>query len=840
MISPMPSHANAPSAQAIIPPPARLWFGARAPGPQTRLFRRTLHLAAPPQAAQWQLYAESIYQCWVNGHYVGRGPAFHHPTRPALQSYEVSHLLQAGANVLAVLVHYPDLSTHNHVPADAPGLVTQLVLGQGDSEQIVGADAHWKATDRTGWREDGPRRCWALAYIEHFDQRQSPSVQAPDGRGEIHWTSPVYDDTLWQPATVEAPATTAPSAQWGLCPLPPLRYAHQPPRQFMGAYGIDQPPAPITRTPGAPSIGADLLAAKWQENPSFTAQFATPAPDRFTVHGLSRQSGAILCFDMGSQVTGQVTLECRAQTAGIVDIGWAECIVDGRPAIVRKGVSYCDRIELAGGTLRWEPIHFSSMRYLMVALRGFEGEVSVQRLGVRVSEPALDWPVAVQFGEERAQGIARLCVNTLRVGVQEGLMDCPTREQAPYVADGQLIARWLAQVSGDARHWRYLVSEQFLRQAPNGLIRSSVFSGGQDTLLDYSLLGVVGTRDYLRYSDDRQTVAQWIDACRRVLGWFEARREPSGLCVTNRGPVVNTRAWDFPYDPHSPQMREEDNLMLFIDHPGMGWHNVTEAGIDRRGTNAALNALIILAQRALADLEEAVGEPPRAEALRSEASALAAQVRQSFFDPQKGLFVDGIHEGKPLSQISEQTNTWAIAAGCCTDEEARRIIIRLLDDPDPAVARNGPYFWAYLLPEMARLGLHRLALDRIAARWGPMLDGGATTLWETFTGDHLDTWCHPWSGAPIEFYLTHVLGLPGLDSPDEPVVLRPRADLMAQAAGQVGTRHGMVSMAWQTEGKKVKLQGTLPGTLRGRLILPEGERQVSGSWMLETQMTRGD
>src|SRR5690606_9649704 len=123
----------------------------------------------------------------------------------------------------------------------------------------------------------------------------------------------------------------------------------------------------------------------------------------------------------------------------------------------------------------------------------------------------------------------------------------------------------------------------------------------------------------------------------------------------------------------------------------------------------------------------------------------------------------------------------------------RQILKHLLTSDDPRIARCGPYFWAYLFPELVRLGLDTHAIEKTRRLWGGMLAGGATTLWETFLGDDLDTWCHPWSGAPIEYLLTGVLGLPGHGFDPDNVVLRPRTTLLKHAKGSIFTRLGRFS-----------------------------------------------
>jgi hypothetical protein len=287
-----------------------------------------------------------------------------------------------------------------------------------------------------------------------------------------------------------------------------------------------------------------------------------------------------------------------------------------------------------------------------------------------------------------------------------------------------------------------------------------------------------------------------------------------------------------------PKLDSPEQLVLFIDHPGMGWHNKNEAGIDRRGTNAALNAILVLAKRALADLETVAGNHAAARELRADANHLSALITGTFFDTRRALFVDGVLEGQPHSQISEQTNTLAIAAGCCGDETARSILVRLLQSTDTTIARSGPYFWAYLFPELRRLGLYKLALDRTRALWGRMVESGATALWETFLGDDLDTWCRPWAGAPLEFLLTGILGLPGINVHGSPIILRPRYDLLAKAEGSIFMRHGLFSIGWIRSAETIHLRGFCPAGVTIKVHAPDGEVLISteGDWEITRKL----
>ncbi len=69
------------------------------------------------------------------------------------------------------------------------------------------------------------------------------------------------------------------------------------------------------------------------------------------------------------------------------------------------------------------------------------------------------------------------------------------------------------------------------------------------------------------------------------------------------------------------------------------------------------------------------------------------------------------------------------------------------------LCRCSPYFHFYFLPALRVAGLEGEAIALIKQEWGEMLERGATTAWESFAGDELDSLCHPWSTAPYLFLL---------------------------------------------------------------------------------------
>lgn len=815
---------------------SRIWLGADKGLNATRLFRKTISIrdTGALQSARWVVFADAVYHIWVNGHYVGRGPTFFHPHRRPIQCYDVRRWLRSGRNVMAALVHSPGLSLHNYIPSACPGLVCRLDLQfRNGKRRTVRSDGSWKASARTGWRSDSPRRSWAIGFIEHFDA----------GRHPFGWMDPDFDDSRWPVAEPRAPFRREQPGVYIDPGLPKLRFEFMPVRSVNGVYTVGGKGAALrfNRKLTCAAFGNALLSESWTPARAFMAQKSfNPQTGGFTLRGARASKAIALCFDLGAQYTGGVVFEMESDTGGTLDMGWAELMEHGRPQVMRKGNTYADRFEAKPGRNRWQPIGFSSGRYLLLVVRGFAGTIRFHRFGMLASEPDLSWNGCFRCEKPMLNAIWNLCARTVRVGTQAGIMDCPTREQAAYVNDGNPTADWIARLTGDFSHWRHLVRETFAVQSQTGLIKTTIFSGAKAVLIDLELLAVINARDYLRESGDVATIREILPAGKRLLEGFSRWQDADGLFVFDWEHHYVWRNSLHPYCAKVTRIKnpgtavaafEHPLLNVFIDHPGMGWHNVGEPGIDRRGVNAAMNALLAIAYRALGEMADSCGESD-GPAWRTKADRSTALCHR-FWNAKRGVFADGIRRGRMLKQISQQTNTWCLMATKPDADAARRIMKIILSDKNRTMARSGPYFWHWMLPLMHELGLHREALQQIERRWSVMVKHGATTLWETFAGDELDSYCHPFAAAPLDFLLRSIVGIGPLPDGQRVIELQPRWDLLNEVMACVMTPQGEIRIEWKRRAKEVVASGRLPPRIKARIHLPSGTViERSGLWQL--------
>ncbi len=152
-----------------------IWVHDHAPDPhEIAMFRHTFTLNAPLTSTQLAMFADTRYEVWVDGAWVGRGPArFSLHTR----EYDTYHLdtLAPGTHLIAVIVQWapntrrsesttPFLKAHIHGSTPAGDTIT------------IGTGTHWKAKKCTAWRQDAALvHAWKLiGPTEMLDLRKLP------------------------------------------------------------------------------------------------------------------------------------------------------------------------------------------------------------------------------------------------------------------------------------------------------------------------------------------------------------------------------------------------------------------------------------------------------------------------------------------------------------------------------------------------------------------------------------------------------------------------------------------------------------------------------------------
>ncbi|MEI7808979.1 MAG: alpha-L-rhamnosidase C-terminal domain-containing protein, partial [Verrucomicrobiota bacterium] len=141
----------------------------------------------------------------------------------------------------------------------------------------------------------------------------------------------------------------------------------------------------------------------------------------------------------------------------------------------------------------------------------------------------------------------------------------------------------------------------------------------------------------------------------------------------------------------------------------------------------------------------------------------------------------------------------------------------LVHPPEKMVRLGSPFAAFYLYEAYEKLGLQDEIVKDIYHNYVPMIEAGATTVWESYpqgtTGR--DQWptrshCHAWSAAPVRFFNRIILGVKAAEPGGNAIEISPHLSGLTWAKGKTLTRHGVVEVSWRKEGNRLLLNFKAP------------------------------
>jgi alpha-L-rhamnosidase len=688
------------------------------PGAERRnhfaLFTRSLPVSGSP-VVRVRMTASYHYELYINGVFVNRGPVHGDPNW--CQYDELVYVCGPGEDTLdiAVVVHHSSGKNIHYLLPAPPGLIAEFAMG----ETWFGTDESWKCLDLDTWQDNTPERNWALDYCEDYDAAPEPAK----------WETKRFfeaDTATWPAAVlVYAPVWKGYTPR----PVPLIRSGRAVPARFWAYRASDV---------GTENIG-DCSRVADEESlvpvPIPAEHFLNSFHLIASVNALLPEANAFT-FDLGREWVGHYAFRVSAPAGTVIEISGAELLQNGplrRPWIFRKGCRYTVRYRAKESEKQQEFYSFSwtGCRYLHVVVRGSTEGVEFHDIALRTRSVPLARQKKVILDRGPLADILNICWHTLEVSAQEHLIDCPSREQTQYWGDGVFIAQTYWKAFGEETYLRYYL-DCFLHAPLNehGQL-SAKYPGNAESLLDYSLIPLIGQEFYKENTGTYYKPAETLEKALRLKEWFDRHLDENGLVT-------------FDYEAYAKQ-----GLRTFIDHPGIGWHDFPHPGIDRDGTSCPLNTFFYGFLRIAADLAAFLGRP-EASGLYRQADRLAEALLGTFFDGS--VYHDAIKDGALSAGTSWHTNCLFVYFDLVKGDAATQLMQKMLEGYNH-LCRCSPYFHFFLLPALRKAGLEKEALALLPGEWKPMLNAGATTAWEGFLGDAKDSLCHPWSTAPLLFFL---------------------------------------------------------------------------------------
>jgi hypothetical protein len=762
------------------------WIWDRPPAPEKNAytyFRKEFTLEAAPASAPAAITADSRYLLYVNGRYVGRGPVRSSPERQSYDTYELAPFLAAGANVVAVLVHFFGEGNEQYLLGRG-GLLFEAAVAGSAAPIVVKSDATWRASRSSAWDAAAPRENDSNGFVEIYDARREPLGWTHPGFAGSGWTAPFLIGRPPQPPWLTLLPRDIPFlAEREIRPTAVVRVGEV--ARLAGADPLQVAPQVDAEPLGPPTSVAVA-------NPGYLVSSEGPAT---TVTTPAAGRDAAIVLDMGRVISGYPFVLVDGPAGVVIDVAFSEWLDDERVVAVRSPVRFgdfegrpmytADRLTLRAGPLRWQRFSFSGFRYLQLTVRGAATPVRVLAAGAVFTSYPFAARGRYRSSDELLNRIWSVGAYTTLVSTSDVFMDCPWREKGQWIDMAAPLASYNA-FGDQAIASRYLRTTAQSQDA-DGRMFFPYPSWFSFELPDQTMWWGMHLWQYYLHFGDLGLVAELYPVLARANDWFQAHLSPRGLLLAS---------W-----PHAgPRL-----LWPWVDHGHRAGANVPG---QKLGEMAALDALYYKFLLDAANLARAVGRAADAAAFETQAAGLKASFHAAYWDPGRGSYWDDPARTIP----GEQASVLAVLYGLAPPEQWTRIIDNVMG-ADFSVGRSGPHFYFFVLDALAKAGLYDRALDAVRRRWGDLLAQGATTWWEGWTLD-LDFFGQPWppgerhnlslahgyGSAPTYFLSTLSLGVRPIAPGFARVLVAPTPGDLDWATGAVPTPRGPVAVAWSRTG----------------------------------------
>jgi alpha-L-rhamnosidase len=782
--------ARAASALRFFPTARPVWPRGRETEMNLSVGFRAVFHASAGQKAELRVAAATIYRAWINGEYLGCGPARAAHGYFRVDTWDLSHRLRLGANLVAIEV--AGYNCNSYYLLDQPSFVQAEVTS---GPHVLASTAGQGVLFEAGVLPDRVQKVQRYSF-------QRPFV-------EVYRLAPDFD--RWRcdvsarlPATQLAEQSAVNLLPRGV-PYPAFTVWKATQCGPRGTFQPHPPAGKLWKDRSLVNIGpklkgfveADLTVALSNEAQQHASQLQThdfqPYDDTRPIV-LGPQTFEI--GDLGVDRAGFLRAQVTAEQPTRLWLVFGE-MLDAQGDVRFNGLGCCNIVEyrLQPGTYALESIEPYTLRYVKAVC--LEGACRINGLGLReYARPST--AASFRASDERLNRLFAAGVLSNRQNVIDLFMDCPSRERAGWQCDGFFTARATADLTGAVAVERnvfenYLLPEKFAHQ-PDGMLPMCYPADHNDGVFipNWALWFVVQLGEYASRGGDPAIVRGLQPKVMGLFRYFTKYENTDGLLERLPGWIfVSYNANRFVQDVNYPT-------------------NMLYAG--------ALSA----AARLYGDA-----------ALAAKAERVRDTVRRQSFDGQ--FFVDNALRKDGKLQVTrnrtEACQYYAFFFNVATPSShaplwqtlreqfgPRRAKTKTFPEVVPAESFVGRVMRMDLL---SRAGCARQIAEEAIAYWLPEAQRTGT-LWE-FTQPTASL-CHGFPSQIVCNLHRDILGLRSIDPLQRRVTVRLSDLPLAFCEGSVPTPHGAVRLAWHVDGERIQYRLDLPAGYQATLDNRSGKR----------------
>jgi hypothetical protein len=490
-----------------------------------------------------------------------------------------------------------------------------------------------------------------------------------------------------------------------------------------------------------------------------------------TILNPSESADIELVYDLGEQNVGYYDVELTADKGVEIDIFSIEYI-NSENSIQhtqdnRNGMRYITK----AGLNTFTSLKRRSGRYIFITFRNQKSPIKIHKFQLIESTYPVNQIGNFCCSDERLNKIWQISTRTVKLCMEDTFTDCPLYEQTLWVGDARNEAMFAFPVYGttDIAKRCINLAAQSLQRFP--IVGCQVPSSWSVLLPAWSFLWGISVWDYYFYTGDKKFLQE-------LWPWVIRNLEGAGNYLNDQN-LFSIPAWN-----------------LFE------WSDID----DKHDVVLHNNMLLVGAIQAAIFCSEVLNDHKKTSWLQKYRDKVTESINQLWDDKQKS-YVDSIHnDGSHSESVSQHTNFLSILYHIVEKDKRKLAIKNILDPPEHMVKVGSPFAMMYYYETLEKIKQEDEIINSIYECYVPMLEAGATTVWEIFPSSSYRpeefptrSHCHAWSSAPIYFLSRIILGIKQIKPGGKEYEISPRLNGLSWAKGTVATIHGPLSVDWKLE-----------------------------------------
>jgi alpha-L-rhamnosidase len=477
------------------------------------------------QEVRLRITASTLYRVFLNGKFVGYGPARAAHGYFRVDEYDLGNQVKPGRNVIAVEVAGYNVNTYYTI--DVPSFLQAEVETDGKIALATGTEKGFKALKITERLQKVERYSYQRPFTEYYRLEE----QFDNWR-----TSEVKPEQIL-PLAIQPTVNLLPRN----LPFPEFDLVRPVQIYSQGTIGFQKPEkyrkdrslTNISETyKGYRENELEVLPSQFIQEIVSTAMDTLRKP--YSANSLL-QKNKFLVFDFGINLSGFIGGKISCSKPAKVIFHFDEILTEGdvKPKHRMPDINNQVVYELQPGTYNLETFESYTFKYLKVMV--IEGECRLDDIYLREYAYPRNETAMFSSSNEKLNAIYEAAWQTFRQNSVDIFMDCPSRERAGWLCDSYFTAIMEKDFTGESKvaynfYENYALPDSFAF-LPEGMLPmcypADHYNG--NFIPNWAMWFIIQIDDYARRGGDTALVAQLEPRISKLLDYFEKFENEDGL-----------------------------------------------------------------------------------------------------------------------------------------------------------------------------------------------------------------------------------------------------------------------------------------------------------------------